>query len=291
MATGWTTTGSLADSLPTTVDSARIVREYEGTMVRLAESHNLSEGDGLAWNESSLAALTAAAVTELTVNENFQQLSDTLLSITPTYVQVVTLITKRTKARISGNVSALIGVLAQNAMNRKKDQDLLTVVQAASTDLGSAGNPMSSGQISAAVARIFGNSNEAAVSRVSTVLHNFGIKDIQDEIESGVGTYAIPEGLTDRTFRQGFSGSVSNSEVFHDGNIGIDSSTDAEGATFATESLVLVNGMGPDAAHEDMPRHGGGAEIITLTDEYGIGERSAGNWMFSHTHDATAPTG
>ena len=287
----WTTTGSLADSLPVTIDAARLVREYEGVMVRLAESHNLSEGDGLAWNESSLAALTAAAVTELTVNENFQALSDTLLSIAPSYVQVVTLITKRTKARISGNVNALIGVLGQNAMNRKKDQDLLTVVQAASTDLGTAGQPMTSAQITAAVARAQGNANEATISRISSVLHNYAIKDIEDEVVSGVGTYPIPVGLTDKTFREGFSGSVGSSEVFHDGNINIDGATDSQGATFATESLVLVNGLGPDAAHEDMPRHGGGAEIVTLTDEYGIGERSAGNWMFSHTSDATAPVG
>ena len=287
---GWTTTGSLADSLPTTVDSARLVREFEGVMVRLAESHNLAEGTGTTWNESSLAALTAAAVTELTVNENFQQLSDTLISISPTFVQVVTLITKRTKARISGNVAALIGVLSQNAMNRKMDQDLLTVVQAASTDLGTTATPMASGQVSAAVARIHGNANEPGISRISTVLHGFGIKDIQDEIVSGVGTYAIPDGLTDKTFRMGFSGSLFNSEVFWDGNIAVDGTPDAVGATFATESLVLVKGMGPVAAHEDMPRHGGGAEIVTLTDEYGIGERSAGNWMFAHTHDSTAPT-
>ena len=31
-ATGWTSTGSLADSLPTVIDSARIVREFEAVI-------------------------------------------------------------------------------------------------------------------------------------------------------------------------------------------------------------------------------------------------------------------
>ncbi len=287
----WTTTGSLADSLPEVRDSARLVREYEGVMVRLSERHDKAEGQGLDWNEVDLAALTASAVTELTNNENFQALSDTLISITPTFTQVVTLITDRAKARISGNVAMLIGALGQNAMQRKKDQDLLTVVQAATTDLGAAGAAMAFGEVSAAVARIQnGEGNEPSISAIYTVLHSLGIKDIADEIQAGVGTYAIPAGLTTEVFRRGFSGTIANSEVFWDGNIAVDASTDAEGATFARESLVFVDGIGPRTEIERKPRKGGGADIVTMTDEYGIGERSAGNWMFSHTHDATNPT-
>ena len=290
MPTGTTTTGSLADSLPTSVDSARIVREFVGVMVRLSERHDKAKNQGLDWNEVSLEALTASAVTELTNNENFQQLVDTLLSITPTFTQVVMVITDRTKMRISANAAAQIGVLGQNAMNRKKDQDLLTVVQAATTDLGTTGTPMAASQVRAAVARIFGNSTEPAVSAVFTVLHNFGIADIQEEVVAGVGTYNIPEGLTADVYRKGFSGTLSNSEVFHDGNIAIDSTPDSQGATFARESLVLVDGIGPRADDEWKPRLGGGSHIITLTDEYGAGERSSGNWMFSHTHDGTVPS-
>lgn len=287
---GWTTTGSLADSLEDIKDSARIVREFEGVMTRLAEKHDKAKNKGLSWNETTLAALTAAAVTELTNNENFQQLSDTLISISPTFVQVVTLITERTRMRIAGNVGALLGVLGQNAMQRKKDQDLLTVVQAASTDLGTTGTPMSFGQVSAAVARIGGNDSEPAISAIYTVLQTYGIKDIQDQIESAIGTYAIPVGLTADVFRRGFKGTIANSEVFFDGNITRSSTPDSVGATFAKESLVFVDGIGPRADTEWKPRIGGGSNIVTLTDEYGIGERSAGNWMYAHTHDATNPT-
>ena len=290
MVNGPTVLGSLRDSEPTIIDSARIIREFEGVMTRLAEKHDKSKNQGSTWNESSLSALTAANVTELTMNENFQQLQDTLLSITPTYVQVVTQITDRAKARVSSNVAALIGVLAQNAMQRKKDQDLLTVVQAASTDLGSSGSPMTFGQIRAAVARIGGNDNEPAITAIYTVLQSFGIKDIQDEIVAGLGTYSIPAGLTEQTFRKGFAGTVTGSEVFRDDNIARTATPDSVGATFAKESLVFVDGLGPRVETERMPRKGGGSDIVTLTDEYGIGERSASNWMYAHTHDTTVPT-
>lgn len=290
MATGPTVLGSLRDSEPLMIDSARIIREFEGVMTRLAEKHDKAKNQGSTWNESSLSALTAANVTELTRNENFQQLQDTLLTITPTFVQVVTQITDRAKMRVSSNVAALIGVLSQNAMQRKKDQDLLTVVQAASTDLGATGTPMSFGQIAAAVSRIGGNDNEPAITAIFTVLQSFGIKDIQDEIVSGVGTYSVPEGLTEEIFRKGFAGTVAGSEVFRDDNIARSATPDSVGATFARESLVFVDGIGPRAETERKPRRGGGSDIVTMTDEYGIGERSAGNWMYAHTHDTTPPT-
>ncbi|MDA1096903.1 MAG: hypothetical protein O3B84_06585, partial [Chloroflexi bacterium] len=187
----WTTTGSLADSLPTVVDAARLVREFEGVMVRLVDRKDKAKNHGTTWNEVDIAAISAASVTELTINENFQQITDTIRSIEPTLVQVVVMMTDRMKRRVDSKVAASLGQLSQNAMQRKKDIDLLAQGQAATTDLGSAGNPMAAGQISAAVSRICGNASEPAVSAVSTVLHNFGIADIQNELKGGVGTYPI----------------------------------------------------------------------------------------------------
>jgi len=49
MAVGWTTTGSLADSLDDVRSSARIVREFEGVMPQLCDKVMLGEGIGLSW--------------------------------------------------------------------------------------------------------------------------------------------------------------------------------------------------------------------------------------------------
>lgn len=290
MAGGYTHTSNLADSLPTVIASARIVREYEGVMVRLSDRTNLAEGTGLSWNEISLAQLTAQGVTETTELNNPQAIADTLLTVTPVMVGVQTIITDRTMRRISKNVAAKIGQLAQNAIQRKKDEDGLTALDGATTSLGSAGTTFSSGLVSAAASRIRGNTTEPGNGPLYTVLHPFQLKDVQDEIIQGIGTYAIPVGLTEQVFRMGFKGSLFDTEVYTDGNLTIDASSDAKGGTFVREALPLIDGKGPWTETDRLGRYGGGANELILYDEYAWGERSPSNWLYELYSDATAPT-
>ena len=150
MAAGDTTTGSLADSLPTVIASARQIREQEGVVPNLVDKITLGEGTGLSWNEVSMAQLTAQTVSETTRLDNPQQMSDTLLTITPTVVGIHTLITDRVAARISKNAYAKVGGLAQNAIQRKKDEDGLTAIDGASLTIGGSGSALTTGMIAAA---------------------------------------------------------------------------------------------------------------------------------------------
>lgn len=204
MGSGNTTTTALADSLPTVIASARIVREQEGGMPQLCDKVTLGEGTGLTWNEVSFAKLTATAISETTVLDNPQEISDTLFSITPTVVGIETVLTDRVAARISKNAYAQIGGLAQNAIQRKKDVDGLTVLDGATTSLCGAGTTLTSGYISAAISRISSNATEVGNPPYRIVLHGYQIKDIQDELVAGVGTYVVPEGVTARVFTEGF---------------------------------------------------------------------------------------
>lgn len=291
MATGNTITDSLADSLPTVIADARIVREYEGTMPQIVDKKTLGEGIGLTWNEISLAALTAQAITETTVLDNPQQLADTLFSITPTVVGIETLITDRVAARISKNVFAKTGGLAQNAMQRKKDEDGLTVLDGATTALCGAGNTLTSGHITAATSRISSNATEPGNPPYYCVLHGYQIKDIEDELVAGIGTYNITDGLTARVFSDGFKGMIGSAKVIEDGNITIDTSGgDSKGGVFAKEAIVLVQGRSPRAEVMRRPNIGGGATSVYHYDEYAYGERSAGNWLYEIYSDATAAT-
>lgn len=290
MTTGNTTTDALADSLPTVIASARIIREYEGVMPQLVDKVTLGEGIGLSWNEISLAQLTAQAVTETTELDNPQQISDTLFTITPTVVGIETLITDRVAARISKNAFAKIGALAQNAIQRKKDEDGITVLDGATTSLCGTGATLTSGHIAAAVYRISSNATEPGKKPYRCVLHGYQIKDIFDELVAGVGTYAVPEGPTARVFTTGFNLPIAGAEVYEDGNITIDSSADAKGGVFAQEGIVLVQGRAPRVEMKRRPEIGGGANSLYHYDEYAYGERSAGNWVFEIYSDATVPT-
>lgn len=290
MATGRTHTSDLTQSLPYVLASARLVREYEGVMVRLSDRTNLADGTGLDWNEISLAQLSAQSITETTELNNPQLIADTLFAVTPVMVGVQTIITDRTMRRISKNVAGKIGALAQNAIQRLKDERGLTFLDSATTSLSGAGTTLVSGVPRAAAYRIRSNTTEQATGPIYGVLHGFQIKDLEDELVQGLGTYPVPNGLTEQVFRQGFRGTIASVEIFEDGNITIDSSDDAKGGIFAREAAVLVDGFGPKTETDRLHRYGGGANELIIYDEFAWGERSAGNWMYEIYSDSAVPT-
>ena len=66
MASGPTTSTSLQDSIPTMIQSARVVREFLAVMTRLVDRKRLPNGQGRTWNEIALNNLTAQGVSETT---------------------------------------------------------------------------------------------------------------------------------------------------------------------------------------------------------------------------------
>ena len=123
MATGLTTTGAVADSLPTAINEARQIREQEGVMTQVVDVHTLGEGMGLSWDEVSFDKLQAQSATETTELDNPQQIVDAIFTVIPQLIGLTHVITDRVQARISPNAFAQIGSLGQNAIVRKADQD------------------------------------------------------------------------------------------------------------------------------------------------------------------------
>ncbi len=291
MATGNTTTGSLADSLDNVRSAARIVREMEGVVPQLVDRQTLGEGIGLSWQEISYSKLTATRVTENTILDNPQQIADSLLTITPTVTAVSTFITDRVKARINKKGLAKMGSLGQNAIERMKDEDGITIfASGATTASPGAGNTLTSGHIAAAKYNISSNSTEPGKAPYRCVLHGFQLKDLFDELVAGVGTYVVNEGPTARMFATGFQLPIAGCEIYEDGNIAINSSDDATGAVFASDAIVLVQGRAPRVVSVRKEDVGGGGEAVYHYDEYAYGLRSSTNWIQAITSDATAPS-
>lgn len=289
--TAVTTTGSLADSKQTIIDSARIVREYEGVFMKTTEAHTLPKGTGMSWEEISLAALTAQTITETTELNNPQELSDSLLTATPVMSGLNYIITDRVYQRLPSMVTGKFGQLGQNAIQRKKDQDYLAIFATATTTLAGTGQTLTSGHLRSGKARIRGNTTERSQGKVNAVLHGFGIKMIADEIVSGVGTYAIPEGLTADVWLNGFMGkTVDDVNIWEDGNIAINSTPDARGAIHSQEAVLMVQGFEPRTASKRREEIGGGADEMFHYDDYVYAERSAGNWLYGILHNGTAPS-
>jgi hypothetical protein len=288
---GWTTTSAVADSLDDVRSSARIVREFEGVIPQLVDVQYLGEGIGLSWKEITYAQLIAQAVTETTELDNPQQVSDSLITITPAVVGIETFITDRVGARINKKGLAKMGSLAQNAIQRKKDEDGLTLAASGSTSAEpGAGATLTSGYIAAATYNITSNTTEPGHKPIRAVLHGFQLKDLYDELVSGVGTYVVNEGLTARVFQSGFQLPVAGCEVYEDGNITIDGSDDASGYVFAKEGVILVQGRVPRIVRVRNEKRGGGGYHVYHYDEYAYGQRNAGVWDYRMKSDATAPT-
>lgn len=292
MATGHTITGSVADSLDDVRSAARIIREYEGVMPQLVEKQTLGEGIGLSWQEISYSQLTAQRVTETTVLENPQEIADALLTITPTVTAIHTFITDRVKKRINKKGLAKMGSLAQNAIQRLKDEDGLTILDSGNTGASpGAGATLTSGHIASAKSRISSNATEPGNPPYRAVLHGYQIKDLFDELVAGVGTYVTSEGPTARVFQQGFTLPIAGVEIYEDGNISINATTDdAIGGVFAQEAIILVQGRAPRVIAVRKEEIGGGGEMVYHYDEYAYGIRSSTSWLYEITSDATAPT-
>ena len=286
-----TTTTDLDNSLPTIVASARVVREQEGDMPGLVELRRLAQGTGDTWHEVSYAKLTAMAVTETTVNDNIQQVSDTDFSIKPTMIQIATMVNDKVGRNISKNGLRELGRLGQAAMQRKKNQDGLTTIDTtSSTQLGSAGAAMSYGLVAAGVANIRGNTTEPGHSPYRFVAHPFQMKDIYDQFTAPIGTYDISEGASFRVFREGFKGMINEAQAFENGDLSIDStSDDAKAGVFAKEGIVMVEEMSPKMETERKPGIGGGSTIVYHTDSYAYGIRQ-NQWVHEIVSDATAPS-
>lgn len=287
---GWTTTSALADSLDDIRSSARIVREYEGVVQQLVTKETLGEGIGLSWQEITYAKLTAQAVTETTDLDNPQQISDSIMSITPSVVAIETFLTDRVQARITKKGFAKIGSLGQNAIERKKDLDGLTLFATftGTSDPG-AGVTLASGYIASSAANIRGNTTEPSTSEINSVLHPFQIHDLYNELIANVGTGIVTEGPTARVFSEGFNLPIANTRVYPDGNITIDGSGDAKGAVFAREGVILVQGRAPRVITVRNEKRGAGGNHVYHYDEYAYGERQA-VWNYLMESDATAPT-
>lgn len=140
------------------------------------------------------------------------------------------------------------------------------------------------------------NVTEPAMTPIYSVLHGFQIYDLQLEQLAPIGTYAIPAGMTEEVFRNGFKGAIAGSLVFEDGNITVNSTPDANGATCAKEGVYSVMSMSLKREVQRDIFFGGGADAISLTDEYSFAENKSGSsgttqvFCYRHLSDATAPT-
>ena len=291
MPSGDTFLNDITEGLDTVIAHARTTREYPAdVMLKVCDRQTLTEGTGTGWREFLANALTAQNYGEEDDIDAPQQLDGSILSATPQLVAIQTFIGERVRMRLNSKAFATFGNLAQQAIQRKKDQDGLALFASFSaTAVSGTGQTLTSSNVMAAVRRITSNATEPGPTPIMVVLHGYQIHDLQSEIIAGIGTYNIPVGYSEETYKKGFIGKIQDAMVYEDGLISINGTPDARGAIFSKMGVLCVQGKSPWNETRPEPSKGYGGVSVWHKDEYIWTERSAANWSIPCLSDATAP--
>ena len=289
---GVTSVDNLTQALNRMVASAISTRYYMGRVIQRVERHTLRRGTGETWIEPQFGQLEAFDITPHQLIDNPQQQRiDRVLTVTPTGVAVVRVITDNVMRHLSPIAYAQMGTQMGGAMQHRRDIDGILAFNSAAKTLGSASDAMAADKIRAAATQIRTGAAAAISGQISAALHGFQLYDIEKSLTAVEGTSSLPAqpmgaGLTAQIFRSGIAGQVGGAMVVEDNNISIDNNQ-AAAPVFARESCVLVNDSIVTREPQRVPEYGEGATRVYLRDKYGLGLRRSDEWAIRILSDAT----
>ena len=299
MATGNTTSTTLANVIPTILSRARDVIEKPTVMSEFVQKVTLKDGDGLTYNWPKFGTkLDAQSLTENVPINNPQRLIPTTQQFTTSEVGVHVVLTDKAVRTTPEPMVARAGRFMGNAMKRKMETDLLSLFSGLSRELGAANSAWSPGWVSAGHARLIAaseaNQTEPTEGRIVAVIHPFHFHDLLtsaatlgSNINSTSGYFPI-EGITEELIRRGELKQLYDTVIARAPLMSVDGSDDAIGAIFSMDAFLLVRtsvSMRMERERDIYLR----AEAMVITSEYGTGELED-QFGIKMTADATAPT-
>ena len=313
MATAPTTSASINDMLRTFIAEAQFVQEHKGVMDKIIDTQSLPKKWGRTWNEPYLNALDAVDLVENSVFDSPQQISDATTQITPSEKGCQILWPHRLNDVITENLPTIGGKLIANALEYKRDTDLLTLLDGFGGSLGSGTAAASVGIIDAALTAIREGrainsgvartgaraTGDPATSPLRVVLQERHRHDLMSQL-SGVGTAA--GNTTSAIGAMNFAGQmlseynrkwietyyichVAGAMVVVDNNLTIDGSNQVKAGAFEEEALVQVKFRG--IKEKQFETADGRFMQQTVVIDYGYGERKDVGGVELHL-DATA---
>jgi len=287
-----TTDTVLADTVPTVLEKARFTAQFKAIMASLCWNIKKELHDGKNVNVPYFGTVTASSLTEGVDMTSSEDMEDTLVTITPGEVGCKIILTDKLVRDNNEDIKAAAGRILGDAMEYKRDYDLIGQLDDATTSLGS-GSTASMGQIAAARALLSGNavsSGGPAPQPYAVVLHPFVTVDLVDVLtpttpatETGAGGGS----LGDQVLRNYTIGKLFGMPIIEDGNIPTGT---CKGGCFATgEGGALILATADEWSIEPERDASLRATELNIVGEYGVGEYLAG-WIVELYHDATAPS-
>lgn len=324
MATGTTAVAQLDNMRRTMIAEAQLVQEHKEVMAKLVATRRLPKQQGTTYNMPYLGAITAASLTDGVEFDSPQQITDTNVSFTPAEVGVQVLWTKRLNLVITEDFPRLAADLMMNAIEYKRDTDLLGQLDSFAGIAGAAGTAFHHGLAAAAVnavreGRTANVTSGTVVARtgarttgdpptgqpISIVLHERNRYDLTVQygglaavaqgtaVAVGTAQSSVGAGGTGsyeqrwrETYFTGFK--IMGAEVYVDNNLTIDSSDDIKGGVFAREAIQHITFQG--VQDYQVTTDDGRAVKHTIWVDYGYGEYNDA-WGRELYIDCTAPAG
>ena len=291
-----TTDTVLADTVPTVLEKARFTQRFKAIMASLCWNIKKELHDGKNINVPYWGIVTADTLTEGVDMPTSKDMEDTLVTITPSEVGCKIILTDKLVRDNNEDIKAAAGRILGEAMEYKRDSDLLGQLDDGTTSLGSH-TTATMGQIAAARALLAGNPTSAggpAPGPYAVVMHPFTTIDLVDVLTPIVQAtpYAAvgAMGIADEVVRNYTIGRLFGMPIIEDGNISIDSNDYAKGGCFATgEGGALILGTADEWSIEPERDASLRATELNIVGEYGVGEYKAG-WIVELYHDAGSPS-
>jgi hypothetical protein len=315
MATGLTGSQQIRNAVRLFVAEMQYTQEHEQMMVRLVDTRELPKNMGLTYNEPYVGAITAMEAAMDQEFNNPQQITDQKITITPTEKIVQVLWPKRLNLYISESFPRIAGRLMANALEYKRDVDLLTLLASTTGVIGNGTQPLTVGLVSAAMSVIGpGIPANGSVARVGArptgdpsdgpyycLAHPFNAHDLRSQLSGlgtlpgatsgAVGTVTAPSiaGLTDVNMdwiRRHYRGQIAEAEFLVNGNLAITSNA-VKGGVWSKDAFVHVTYQG--VQNFEYETQDGRFVKQTAWVDYGFGQRVS-VWAQQLFIDATPPT-
>ena len=291
-----TTTTVLADTVPTVLEKARFTQRFKAVMASLCWNIRKPLHDGKTINVPYWGIITASTLTEGVDMAASEDMEDTLVTITPREVGCKIILTDKLVRDNNEDVKSAAGRLLGEAMEFKRDYDLLGQLDDATTSLGGTSTTATMGVIAAARALLAGNAVSTggpAPMPYAVVHHPFSLLDLVDILtpERTLSWYPAGAGMSmaDEVLKNYTIGRLFGMPIIEDGNLDIATSTSGKGGVFSTgEGGAIILGTADEWSIEPERDASLRATELNVVGEYGVGEYKAG-WIVELLFDATTP--
>lgn len=293
-----TTDDVMTNTVPTVLEKARFVQRFKAIMASLCWNIRKELHDGKNINVPVFTIVTADSLTEGEDMVTSKTMDDDIVTITPGEVGCKIILTDKLVRDNNEDIKAAAGRILGEAMEYKRDYDLLEQIDDASStpdhELGDGTGALTMGQIAAARALLSGNSTTyggPAPQPYACVHHPYVLLDLVDVMTPTNPAVASLEGVgvAGDIIKNYTVGRLFGMPIVEDGNLATTSDV-AKGGVFATgEGGSIILGTADEWNVEPERDASLRATELNIVGEYGVGEYEEA-WIVELSCDATTPS-